>query len=137
MSLPAQIHTALTLSLVVPGDDPLPVDATLSYDAADPYAVHLDIAAGEGVVRWSFARELLTAGVDAPSGEGDVRIIPVAGRDGRRVRIQLSSPDGAAILEAPLTEMVEFLGATFDAVPTGTESDHFDVDALLAGLLAD
>ena len=136
MSLPAQIQTALTLNLVVPGDEPLPVDATLEYDASDPYAVHLDIAAGDGVVRWSFARELLTSGIDTPTGEGDVRIVPIGGRDGRRVRIQLTSPDGAAVLEAPLGEMVEFLGATFDAVPTGCESDHFDVDALLAGLLA-
>jgi sporulation and cell division protein SsgA len=136
MSYSAQIQTALTLSLVVPGDEPLPVDASLSYEIADPYAVHLDIAAGDGIVRWSFARELLTTGVDEPAGDGDVRIIPLGGRDGRRVRIQLSSPDGAAMLEAPLAEMVEFLGATFDAVPTGTESDHLDVDALVAHLLA-
>lgn len=136
MSLPAPIQTALTLSLVVPGDEPLPVDATLEYDAGDPFAVHLDIVAGDGVVRWSFARDLLTAGVDAPAGDGDVRIIPLSGRDGRRVRIQLSSPDGAAVLEAPLTEMVEFLAATFAAVPTGTESDLVDIDALVADLLA-
>jgi len=136
MSLPAPIQTALTLALVVPGDEPLPVDATLEYDAGDPFAVHLDILAGDGVVRWSFSRELLTAGVDAPAGDGDVRIIPLAGRDGRRIRIQLSSPDGAAVLEAPLTEMVEFLAATFAAVPTGTESALLDLDALVADLLA-
>jgi hypothetical protein len=136
MSVPASIQAALTLSLVVPGDEPLPVDATLEYSATDPFAVHLDIAAGDGVVRWSFARELLTAGVDAPAGDGDVRIVPVGARDGRRVRIQLSSPDGAAVLEAPLTQMVEFLAATFAVVPTGTESDLLDVDNLIAELLA-
>jgi hypothetical protein len=136
MALPAPIQTALTLSLVVPGDEPLPVDATLEYDASDPFAVHLDIVAGDGVVRWSFARELLTTGVDSAAGDGDVRILPVGGRDGRRVRIQLSSPDGAAVLEAPLTSMVEFLAATFAAVPTGGESDLIDIDALVAELLA-
>ena len=135
MSQFAPISTALNLSLVVPGDEPLPVDATLEYDVADPFAVHLVIAAGEGLVRWSFARELLIEGVKAPAGEGDVRIIPVGGQAERRVRIVLSSPDGAATLEAPLAEMVEFLTATYAAVPSGTESDLVDVDALISALL--
>lgn len=136
MSQFAPISTALTLSLVVPGDEPLPVDATLEYDVSDPFAIHLVIAAGEGLVRWSFSRELLIEGVKAPAGDGDVRIIPVGGRAERRVRIVLSSPDGAATLEAPLSEMVEFLTATYAAVPSGTESDMIDMDALVAQLLA-
>ena len=136
MSLPAPITSALTLSLVVPGDEPLPVDATLGYDATDPFAVHLDIAAGDGIVRWSFARELLTDGVEQATGTGDVRIIPVGGAHGRRVRIVLTSPDGAATLEAPLSEMVEFLAATYDAVPSGAESDLVNLDALIDQLLA-
>ena len=136
MSHSALISTELTLSLVVPGDEPLPVEASLEYDAADPFAVHLVIAAGEGLVRWSFARELLTDGVKAPAGAGDVRIIPVGGPAERRVRVVLTSPDGAATLEAPLTEMVEFLAATYTAVPSGSEADLLDVDALVAQLLA-
>jgi len=136
MSNFAPISTALTLSLVVPGDEPLPVDATLEYDITDPFAIHLVIAAGEGLVRWSFARDLLIEGVKAPAGEGDVRIVPVGGRSERRVRIVLTSPDGAATLEAPLAEMVEFLTATYAAVPSGSESDLLDVDALVAQLLA-
>ena len=136
MSHFAPISTAVNLSLVVPGDEPLPVDATLEYDVTDPFAVHLVIAAGEGLVRWSFARDLLTEGAKAPAGEGDVRIIPVGGRAERRVRIVLSSPDGAATLEAPLAEMVEFLTATYEAVPSGSETELLDVDALVAQLLA-
>lgn len=136
MSQFAPISTALDLSLVVPGDEPLPVDATLEYDVRDPFAVHLVIAAGDGLVRWSFARELLIEGVKAPAGDGDVRIIPVGGRAERRVRVVLSSPDGAATLEAPLAEMVEFLTATYAAVPSGTEGDLVDMDALIAQLLA-
>jgi hypothetical protein len=136
MSNFAPISTALNLSLVVPGDEPLPVDAALEYDITDPFAVHLVIAAGDGLVRWSFARDLLIEGVKAPAGEGDVRIVPVGGRSERRVRIVLTSPDGAATLEAPLAEMVEFLTATYAAVPSGSESDLLDVDALVAQLLA-
>jgi hypothetical protein len=136
MSQYAPISTALNLSLVVPGDEPLPVDATLEYDVTDPFAVHLVIAAGDGMVRWSFSRELLIEGVKEPAGEGDVRIIPVGGRAERRVRVVLTSPDGAATLEAPLAEMVEFLTATYAAVPSGSESDLLDIDALVAQLLA-
>jgi hypothetical protein len=137
MSLPAPISTTLTLSLVLPGDEPLPVDASLEYDATDPFAIHLDIATGDGMVRWSIARELLTQGVETPAGFGDVRIIPIGGRHGRRVRLALTSPDGAATLEAPLAEMVEFLAATYAAVPSGCESDLLDLDSLVAQLLAD
>jgi hypothetical protein len=137
MSHPAPISTALTLSLVLPGDEPLPVDATLEYDASDPFAVHLDIAAGDSVVRWSFARELLTDGVETATGIGDVCIVPFAVAGGRRVRVVLTSPDGAAILEAPLPEMAEFLAATYDAVPSGSESDLLDLDAVIEALLAD
>jgi hypothetical protein len=134
----APITTDLLLSLVVPGDEPLPVDAQLIYDAADPYAVTLDIrTAPDTTVTWSFARELLTAGVEAPAGVGDVRIVPVGHRDGRRVRIALSSPDGAAVLEAALSDMVEFLAATYAVVPTGCEAEHLDVDSVLTALLAD
>lgn len=137
MNVPAPISTELLLHLVVPGDEPLPVDATLRYDAADPYAVALDIATGsDSAVSWNFSRELLTAGVDAPAGEGDVRIAPVAGPAGRRVRLTLSSPDGTAELEASLPAMVEFLGATYTLVPTGTESDRLDLDRTIAELLA-
>jgi hypothetical protein len=125
-----------TLSLLVSGDEPLPVEGTLSYDAADPYAIHLDIATGTGFVRWSLARDLLTEGVEEPSGIGDVRVIPIGGKRGRRVRIVLASPDGSATLEAPLSEMVEFLSSTYASVPSGTESDLLDIDAVIERLLA-
>jgi hypothetical protein len=35
----------------------------------------------------------------------------------------------------PLSDLVDFLGRTYEAVPTGTESEHVDVDAELALLL--
>src|SRR4051812_50155147 len=96
MSQFTPISTELTLSLVVPGDEPLPVDASLEYDVSDPFAVHLVIAAGEGLVRWSFARELLIEGVKAPAGDGDVRIISVGGQAERRGGGRLSPPPGGA-----------------------------------------
>ena len=49
--------------------------------------------------------------------------------------LSLSSPSGRALFEVPLGELAEFLGRTYNAVPTGAESQHVDVDAELALLL--
>jgi hypothetical protein len=51
------------------------------------------------------------------------------------VDLSLSSPSGRALFEVPLAELVEFLSRTYNAVPTGSESDYVDVDAELALLL--
>jgi len=51
------------------------------------------------------------------------------------VCLSLSSPSGRALFEVPLAELVEFLSATYTAVPTGSESDFVDLDAELALLL--
>ncbi len=145
---PVSVSTELRLRLVVPGASSLPVRAAMRYDAADPYAVsvafhtgasHPDPAADAGdAVEWTFARQLLTDGVMAPVGEGDVQVWPAQGSDPtdrRVVCLSLSSPSGRALFEVPLTELVEFLGQTYEAVPTGSESGHVDVDAELALLL--
>jgi hypothetical protein len=132
------VTSALALSLVVPGDAPLPVEARATYAMSDPFAVRLDISTGpDSEVTWHFSRELLTAGVAAGAGEGDVRIEPIVTEDGRRVRITLSSPDGAAALEAPLAQVAEFLTETYVLVPTGSESDFVDLDREIASLLED
>ena len=132
------VTSALALSLVVPGDAPLPVEARATYAMSDPFAVRLDISTGpDSEVTWHFSRELLTAGVAAAAGEGDVRIEPLVTEEGRRVRITLSSPDGAAALEAPLAQVAEFLTETFVLVPTGSESDFVDLDREIASLLED
>ncbi len=131
----------MQLRLVVPGSSTLPVRAGMRYDVSDPYAVlvsfHTGPAAGEGgdVVEWTFARQLLTDGVAGPVGEGDVQVWPSTGGGASVVCLSLSSPSGRALFEVPLGSLVEFLGRTYQAVPTGGESDHVDVDAELALLL--
>jgi Streptomyces sporulation and cell division protein, SsgA len=132
------VSTELSLSLVVPGDEPLPVEASATYAMSDPYAVRLDISTGpDSAVTWHFSRELLTAGVADFCGEGDVRIEPVESGAGRMVRITLSSPDGIASLEAPLAQVTEFLTETYVLVPTGCESDFVDLDREISMLLSD
>ncbi len=86
-------------------------------------------------LEWTFARSLLTDGVAAPAGDGDVQVWPSTSGGQQVVCLSLSSPSGKALFEVPLAELVQFLTQTYSAVPTGTESDHVDVDAELALLL--
>ena len=77
-------------------------------------------AAGDGdVVEWTFARSLLSDGVTAPTGDGDVQVWPSSSGGAPVVCLSLSSPSGKALFEVPLAELVEFLGQTYEAVPTG------------------
>ena len=50
--------------------------------------------------------------------------------------LQLSSPDGSALLAADAEGLECFLARTYDAVPLGYEGDHLDVDTAIAELLA-
>ncbi len=69
------------------------------------------------VVQWTFARQLLTDGVSAPAGEGDVQVWPSSTAGSSVVCLSLSSPSGRALFEVPLGELAEFLGRTYAAVP--------------------
>ncbi len=137
---PTSVCSELQLRLVVPGAASLPVRADLAYDVADPYAVQVSFHTGAGaeggdVVQWTFARQLLSDGVSVPAGEGDVQVWPSTANGAAVVCLSLSSPSGRALFEVPLGDLVEFLGRTYQSVPTGSESEHVDVDAELALLL--
>lgn len=131
------VTTELGLRLVLP-EGSLLVGAVLGYAAEDPFAVHLSFDTGEpagAVVTWSFDRALLTEGMRTPSGDGDVKVFPAEPGEESAVVIALSSPHGRAVFEAALGDVVEFLAATYEAVPSGTESDRIDLDAVVALLL--
>jgi hypothetical protein len=136
---PAAVEVETSLRLVAPDATALPVRASLRYDPADPYAVHIlfhaDAAGGEPV-GWSFARELLVTGLDEPAGIGDVRVWPWATPRGDFVALALSSPDGNALFEVPRGVLVRFLRRTCVAVPRGREAEQLDVDAAVTKLLA-
>ena len=126
----------LALQLVVPGDASVPLPVTLSYDAADPYAVHAIFRTGQSEgVEWVFARELLARGAQGPCGDGDVRVWPAGDRGDDAVHIALASPDGEALLAAPAGALVQFVERTYDVVPEGYESWHLDVDGAIAAIL--
>jgi hypothetical protein len=135
----ATVQHELDVRLVVPGNASVALPVTLRYDSADPYAVHALFRTGHGDgVAWVFARDTLASGVGTPTGEGDVRVWPggVSSDGDEVVHISLSSPDGHALLEAPVAALTAFLMRTYALVPQGGESAHLDVDSALAALLA-
>ena len=92
----------LALSLLSADGAELPLAAELRYSSQDPLAVEaLFDDGGDEPVRWVFARDLLSSGLDHRSGDGDVVVWPTHDADGTRaVHLRLRSPHGDALLEA-------------------------------------
>ncbi|MDP9101841.1 MAG: SsgA family sporulation/cell division regulator [Actinomycetota bacterium] len=134
---PVSVCSEIQLRLVIPGSSALPVRAGLRYDITDPYAVQVSFHTGSDsdAVEWTFARSLLTDGVSSHVGDGDVQVWPATSGGTPVVCLSLSSPSGKALFELPLGDLADFLGRTYLAVPTGSESDFVDVEAELALLL--
>ncbi|MFC4005021.1 SsgA family sporulation/cell division regulator [Prauserella oleivorans] len=112
-----------------------PVLSRLSYRANDPFTVSLAFRIdGDEWVEWDFARELLLTGLTEPSGIGDVRVRPDLATDDDYLVLELESPDGYAVVEIDVGDVERFADAATAMVPPGTESDHLDLDALIADL---
>lgn len=133
------VMSSLQLRLLVPGTAALPIQADLRYEVSDPYAVSITFHTGSqapgDVVQWTFARTLLSEGVLAPTGEGDVQVWPSTTSGTPVVCLSLSSPSGRALFEVAQNDLTSFLLDTFSAVPVGSEGAHVDVDGELALLL--
>ncbi|MEU7473015.1 SsgA family sporulation/cell division regulator [Streptomyces sp. NPDC044984] len=114
------------------------IPATLHYDRDDPFAVRMTFPAPatlEGVeVCWTFARDLLAAGMQGPEGDGDVRVRPY-GYD--RTVLEFHAPEGTAVVHVRSGELRQFLEATGELVPTGLEHLRLDLDHDLAELMRD
>lgn len=117
-------HTTRGLGalLQVPGLPDLVLPALLRYSAADPFAVRMvlllspeDGDEGPDSVEWVFSRSLLTEGLLAPAGSGDVQVRVV----GHEVSVELA---GSATVLLPLEGLVEFLADSYEVVPTGAEA---------------
>ena len=114
------------------------IPATLHYDRSDPFAVRMTFPAPatlEGVdVCWTFSRELLTAGLQAPEGFGDVRVRPY-GYD--RTVLEFRAPEGTAVVHVRSGEIRRFLRDTDELVPVGREHLQLDLDQELLELTRD
>ncbi|MEU6809870.1 SsgA family sporulation/cell division regulator [Streptomyces sp. NPDC046831] len=114
------------------------VRATLHYDRTDPYAVHMTFPApatlaGEEVC-WTFARDLLAAGLHEPEGDGDVRVRPYGFE---RTVLEFHAPEGTAVVHVRTGEIQRFLDDTSALVPVGLEHLQLDLDRDLAELMRD
>ncbi|MGW4568895.1 SsgA family sporulation/cell division regulator [Streptomyces sp. NPDC004561] len=131
------VERELELKLVLSPERSIPVPARLSYRSDDPYAVHITFHINsEHPVGWTFARELLVEGVFRPCGHGDVRAWPTKADGHDVVLVALSSPDGDALLEAPVPQVSAWLERTLRVVPPGTEGRRLGIDDGLDRLLA-
>jgi hypothetical protein len=132
---PTTRQIPLTL-LTVDGDCAVP--GTFRHEPTDPYAVRVGLHLDECLVEWFMGRELLQAGLEDVAGIGDVCVHPGVDEHGRAVvHLELSSPDGAAVLMMPARELEQFLADSYRSVPAGAEIDFLDIDAALVDLLAD
>lgn len=137
MSNNTVVEVEMVLRLAAPEHEVVP--ARFRYDQADPYAVSVTFHTEPDAetATWTFARELLATGLDQPAGLGDVRIWPSlwVTPHGYQVTIELSSPDGHAVLAMPRRALLRFLRRTYALVPRGRETSHQDIDAALSRLL--
>jgi hypothetical protein len=127
---------AVTVTVCIPGELPVPLPAELRYDAADPYAVRLSLGAPETQpVDWVFARSLLEEGMHRSVGAGSVRVNPPHRCHAQSVGIVVKSNGGSARIEVPAARAEEFLNRSHALVPAGAESRHVDIDRALAALM--
>jgi len=109
-----------------------PVLSRLSYVGSEPFAVNIAFRTERGKwVEWTFARDLLVAGLTEPAGIGDVRVRPDLATEEDIVILEIESPDGYALVEVEREDVEQFLDASAQVVPFGAEGDHFDIDAFI------
>jgi hypothetical protein len=117
---------------VVLNESTTPVLSRLSYHALEPFAVTVAFRTERGRwIEWTFARDLLVSGLDEPAGLGDVRVRPDLSEDEDFLTLEIESPDGYASFELEVEDVRTFLEASYELVPLGEESAHFDVDGLI------
>ncbi|GAA3137397.1 SsgA family sporulation/cell division regulator [Streptomyces rameus] len=131
------VERELELELILAPERSVPVPARLSYRSDDPYAVHIAFHINsEQPVTWTFARDLLVEGVFRPCGHGDVRVWPTKVNGHGVILMALSSPDGDALLQAPVPQVSAWLERALRAVPPGAEGGQLGIDDALDQLLA-
>ena len=112
---------------------PAPVVTRWSYSAYDPFAVSVAVRTRhDRWVEWLVGRELVVAGLDAPAGEGDVRMRPLSVQGYDIVEIEISSNDGRAVLEVDRALLRTFVASTLEVVALGAEGDRMDLDGEIA-----
>ncbi|TKA09879.1 SsgA family sporulation/cell division regulator [Actinacidiphila oryziradicis] len=130
------IDQSVQARICAPGARDHDVTATLRYHHDDPLAAYVTfpaaVSADGAEVTWTFARNLLAAGLRGPAGDGDVHVWP-CGPDS--TMIELRAPEGTALVQIASAAVSAFLSRAYEAVPAGREVHDFDVDVALTALL--
>ncbi|WP_156178675.1 SsgA family sporulation/cell division regulator [Saccharothrix sp. ST-888] len=114
-----RLHTRLAMDLESPLGPRFPLQVEFDYREDDPLVVRLTFPVpGDHPVTWAVSRELLLAGLSAPSGTGDVQVRPAPGG---LVELHLHSTVGSALLLATAEALHAVLLRTGQLVPFGTE----------------
>jgi Streptomyces sporulation and cell division protein, SsgA len=131
-----EVICPITVDILVGNGPPAVLESELSYHPDDPLAVTIRLGTADDGICWTFARSLLREGIFASTGQGDVVIRPGVDDDGNALTcLELSSPDGVAVLRTRSASVAEFLRQTEQSVPIGREGDHVDIDAVITYLL--
>ena len=129
------VSRTITMQIQLEGGGSAAMPCTLHYGVADPFAVSATFHSNAGDVTWVFGRELLVDGLEGPAGSGDIVIEPIVYGTIRRVRLQLASPSGEAVMLSPRLALEEFVSATEALLPSGQEWMYLNFDAGLEELL--
>ncbi len=127
------------MHLVLADATTLPVSAELSFDVGDPYTVRIAFVGAHSTSTWLIGRELIAHGLlaeeSAPAGTGDVRIW--RDEDPTYVLVALSGVEGEALLAGAARPFMNFLAATVELVPFGSEGDRMEeeISRLIVSLL--
>jgi hypothetical protein len=135
---PSGYSCPLTLRLTEP-HSPAEIAALFSYDARDPFAVWIMFGGTspgtEARVTWLVGRDLLRAGLDRPTGDGDIRLGPTSATD--VLFLHLRTPTGEALMELSRSALAAFVAGTATLVPFGAEETAIDFDHEVSLLLSD
>jgi hypothetical protein len=134
-NLITKVNTTAVQIATVDSEQDHDLSAEFNYNPADPWAVTMTLSTISGPVTWTFARDLLLEGQYEPTGDGDVHVWPCLSPSGEAVVIvELDAPSGETLLQFPTRAVQDFVYASLEAVPPGTES--VDVSTWLDQLLA-
>lgn len=113
----------------------VPIGVLFEWCPRDPWVVEARFPTGVRDVVWLFGRDLLFDGLTGtgPVGDGDVRVVSIEA--GELVELDLSTPDGCAVIELDADALFEFLTATYEAIPAGEELLWAPMDDELTELL--
>ncbi|MER7998085.1 SsgA family sporulation/cell division regulator [Streptomyces sp. NPDC095613] len=120
----ATVEQPAKARLITDAPWPRTVSVLLRYDGEDPLALRIvfppEVSRDQGEVVWSFARDLLEAGLRLPSGDGDVEVWP-CGR--AQTVVEFHSPDGVAVVQFDSAPLRRFLRSCSATAPAKVEAN--------------